>query len=77
MQTPTAAYIAQVREDLPAVLVRYGKQKPVDGRVSGRLNDDASVSGLGPCGNGTLYPIVHVSWTTVAYCILNGLPITA
>ena len=62
---------ALVREKLPTVRVKYGN-KIFDGRVTGRLNQFATVTiyaELGPHLRGTPWMDFHVAWETLADCL--------
>ena len=67
-----------VREELPFVRVRVAKRRIIDCRVTGRLNDFASVSPLDPhinyCGL-PMFPTWSFAWDTIANSLNNGKPL--
>ncbi len=63
-----------VKRELPNVLVKIGK-KTVTGRISGRLNQFATVSvtNTGTLHSGSqVFLDWQVSWATLAHCLNNG-----
>ena len=68
---------SKVRDELPQVLVRIGKNV-VTGRTSGRLNAFATVSVTNESTlhrNSQLFMDKEVAWETVANCLNNNRPV--
>ena len=69
--------VASVKRELPNVNVKIGK-KVVSGRLSGRLNEFATVSvtNEGTLHSGSqVFADWKVAWETVANCLNNNRPI--
>ena len=67
--------IATVKAELPSVRVRIAKGKIVDGRLSGRLNEFATVC----CGWSTAgrdWVDFQFSWATIARALNENRPLT-
>jgi hypothetical protein len=75
--TSTTWTAASVRRELPAIGVKIGK-KTVTGRISGRLNQFATVSvtNMGTLHSGSqVFADWQVSWDTLAHCLNTGRPV--
>lgn len=69
--------IADVKRELPYVRVRVGKRHIIDARVSGRLNQFASVSWANPSPvkGSELFPTYHFAWETIAHSLNTDRPL--
>jgi hypothetical protein len=69
--------VADVKSELPMVRVRVGKRNIIDAKVSGRLNEFASVSWANPSPvkGSDLFPTFHFAWETIAHSLNTGRPL--
>ena len=70
--------IATVKRDLPSVSIRIVKGKIVTGRVSGRLNQFATVSvpNTGTLhSNSIIFADGQFSWEAIAHSLNSGKPL--
>jgi hypothetical protein len=70
--------VAQVKAKLPAVRVRVGKRNIVDARLSGRLNQFATVSITNnfPRSGVPLFADYQFAWETIAHSLNTGQPLS-
>ena len=61
--------IPEIKAELPNILIK-NHGKVTTGRITGRLNEFASVSELGKLG-----PVYHFSWQAIQRAINNNTPL--